>query len=263
MTETCILALPICRRPSTSVAKGGKGPRFTTGYRTAKHALCSVRSGRNFGGHLGGSAGGCDPALPRPAGREDALTAFHGGRAMLRLGFTRLGMAWTEADVDAGYPVLLEAYRAGIATHTRLYPGAIEAVEALKAGGIAVSVCTNKPEGLAELLLTELGVGPSGRWSGRIPFPPVGSRTPCPTGRLLKGPAGWLAGRCWWGTPRRMRRPGWRRGCRVASWTSGRRGRGCRGRPGGAVGPFRGPAGAGGAAFWAGGVHGGHFHIFI
>lgn len=91
-------------------------------------------------------------------GPADALTAFHGGRAMLRLGFSRLGMDWSEADVDAGYPQLLEAYRQGIATHTRLYPGAMEAVEALKQAGFAVSVCTNKPEGLAELLLAELGV---------------------------------------------------------------------------------------------------------
>lgn len=98
-------------------------------------------------------------SLPRAVlGPEDALTAFHGGRAMLRLGFTRLGMAWSEADVDAGYPVLLEAYRQGIAVHTRLYPGAMEAVEALKGAGFRVSVCTNKPEGLAELLLRELGV---------------------------------------------------------------------------------------------------------
>ncbi|RYF97638.1 MAG: haloacid dehalogenase, partial [Caulobacteraceae bacterium] len=53
-------------------------------------------------------------ALPRAClGPEDTLTAFHGGRAMLRLGYERLGMAWTEADVDAGYPVLLEAYRGG------------------------------------------------------------------------------------------------------------------------------------------------------
>jgi phosphoglycolate phosphatase len=91
-------------------------------------------------------------------GPEDALTAFHGGRAMLRLGFDRLERVWTEEDVDAAYPVLLDAYRQGIATHTRLYPGAMEAVEALKSGGFAVSICTNKPEGLAELLLQELGV---------------------------------------------------------------------------------------------------------
>ena len=91
-------------------------------------------------------------------GPADTLTAFHGGRAMLRLGFDRLERVWTEADVDAAYPVLLEAYRGGIATHTRLYPGAMAAVEGLKSAGFAVSICTNKPEGLADLLLTALGV---------------------------------------------------------------------------------------------------------
>jgi phosphoglycolate phosphatase len=97
--------------------------------------------------------------LPRAClGPEDALTAFHGGRAMLRLGFARLEMDWSEADVDAAYPRLLEAYGAAIAVHTRLYPGAMEAVEELRRAGIAVSICTNKPEGLAEGLLRELGI---------------------------------------------------------------------------------------------------------
>lgn len=91
-------------------------------------------------------------------GPGDALTAFHGGRAMLRLGFSRLGRDWGEADVDVAYPVLLEAYRQAIAVHTRLYPGAMEAVEALKSAGFAVSICTNKPEVLAEELLQRLGV---------------------------------------------------------------------------------------------------------
>jgi phosphoglycolate phosphatase len=91
-------------------------------------------------------------------GPADSLTAFHGGRAMLRLGFDRLGRDWSEADVDAAYPLLLAAYSQGIAVHTRLYPGAMEAVETLKSQGFAVSICTNKPEGLAELLLKELGV---------------------------------------------------------------------------------------------------------
>lgn len=102
------------------------------------------------------AANACFPR--RLLGPEDAATAFHGGRAMLRLGFTRLGQDWTEADVDAAYPRLLEAYGAAIAVHTRLYPGAMEAVEALKRAGFAVSICTNKPEGLAEGLLQALGV---------------------------------------------------------------------------------------------------------
>lgn len=91
-------------------------------------------------------------------GPDDALTAFHGGRAMLKLGYERSGRAWTEADVDAGYPVLLDAYREAIDVHTRLYPGAMAAVEILKSQGFAVSICTNKPEALAEELLVRLGI---------------------------------------------------------------------------------------------------------
>lgn len=90
-------------------------------------------------------------------GPDDTLTAFHGGRAMLRLGFSRLGSV-DEAMIDAQYPVLLEAYGQAIAVHTRLYPGAVEAVEALRSKGFAVAICTNKPEGLAEELTLRLGI---------------------------------------------------------------------------------------------------------
>lgn len=87
----------------------------------------------------------------------DALTAFHGGRAMLRLGYSRLG-PWTEADVDGDYPRLLAAYEDTIDRETRLYPGAVEAVAALRHAGFATGICTNKPERLAEILMTRLGV---------------------------------------------------------------------------------------------------------
>ncbi|MGQ0564157.1 MAG: HAD hydrolase-like protein [Gemmobacter sp.] len=88
--------------------------------------------------------------------RADALTAFHGGRAMLRLGFARVG--GTDDMVDAQFPVLLEAYAQGIDRETRLYPGAAEAVQALLSIGFATAICTNKPEGLAETLMVRLGV---------------------------------------------------------------------------------------------------------
>lgn len=87
----------------------------------------------------------------------DALTAFHGGRAMLRLGFSRVA-GRDEAEVNRQYPVLLAAYEDGIDRQTRLYPGAAEAAEALRAAGFALGICTNKPEGLAELLMQRLGV---------------------------------------------------------------------------------------------------------
>jgi phosphoglycolate phosphatase len=134
-------------------------------------------------------------SLPRAVLRPgDALTAFHGGRAMLRLGFSRLRLDWSEADVDAAYPLLLDAYRDGIATHTRLYPGAMVAVEGLKTLGFAVSICTNKPEGLAELLLTKLGVREAfGALVGADTFP-VRKPDPIPY-RAAVERAGGLVGR--------------------------------------------------------------------
>jgi phosphoglycolate phosphatase len=89
---------------------------------------------------------------------RDALTAFHGGKAMLRLGFSRLDRTWTEADVDRAYPDLLVAYANGLDRHTVLYPGAVAAVEKLRRQGYAVAVCTNKPEALALELLRRLGI---------------------------------------------------------------------------------------------------------
>jgi phosphoglycolate phosphatase len=88
----------------------------------------------------------------------DASTAFHGGRAMLTLGLERLGHEDIPGAVEQWFPHLLQAYADDIDRHTRLYPGAMDAVEALKSGGYKVGICTNKPEGLAETLLQRLGV---------------------------------------------------------------------------------------------------------
>jgi phosphoglycolate phosphatase len=88
----------------------------------------------------------------------DTGVALRGGRAMLQLGMERLGRAEDEAVIDRYYPVLLEAYAQAIDVHTVLYPGAMAAVERLSGDGYRVAICTNKPEGLARLLLERLGV---------------------------------------------------------------------------------------------------------
>lgn len=87
----------------------------------------------------------------------DAGIALRGGRMMLRRGLERVGQ-FDAIVVDQYYPVLLEAYQDAIDLHTYVYDGAMEAVEALKTQGYGVGICTNKPEGLAELLLTRLGI---------------------------------------------------------------------------------------------------------
>lgn len=93
-----------------------------------------------------------------PGAAEDRATALKGGRAMLRLGLSRLGPV-DEALVDAGYQPLLQAYGRDIATHTRFYPGALDAVLRLRDRGDAVGICTNKPEGLAHQLMDALDAG--------------------------------------------------------------------------------------------------------
>lgn len=90
-----------------------------------------------------------------PDAAEDRATALRGGRAMLRLGFSRAGPV-DESAVDAGYQPLLDAYARDIATHTTFYPGALDAVARLRDRGDAVAICTNKPEGLARSLMSAL-----------------------------------------------------------------------------------------------------------
>ena len=87
---------------------------------------------------------------------EDMLTAFQGGRAMLRLGLNRSRLRYSEADVDRLFPDLLEYYAANLDVHTQLYPGVTEALDALTTSGWLLGVCTNKPVGLACDLLERL-----------------------------------------------------------------------------------------------------------
>ncbi len=86
----------------------------------------------------------------------DALTAFRGGRAMLRLGVERTGAP--DVLIYEEYQRLLDHYAAHIDVHTVLYPGVEAALDRLAGAGWVLAVCTNKPEGLAETLLTRLGI---------------------------------------------------------------------------------------------------------
>lgn len=88
---------------------------------------------------------------------EDRLTAFHGGRAMLRLGFSRSGKYDAEA-VESAFPEFISRYQECIDVRTFLYPDAVAAVDALRDAGYRVGICTNKPEVQADLLLRRLGV---------------------------------------------------------------------------------------------------------
>lgn len=144
--------------------RAARGGRFTQGYKMSSSGRRTVvfdldGTLADTSADLLAAANACFRGMGHGdvLGPEDSLTAFHGGRAMLRLGFSRIGES-DEAAIDANYPVLLRAYEGAIDVHTRMYPGAVAAVEALKVAGYAVSICTNKPSGLAETLTRRLGI---------------------------------------------------------------------------------------------------------
>jgi phosphoglycolate phosphatase len=85
----------------------------------------------------------------------------HGSRALLRRGLAASGEA-SETLVAAGYPIFLDHYAANICVGTSVYPGLAAALDELKDEGVAVALCTNKPERLTHLLLDALG------WTNRF-----------------------------------------------------------------------------------------------
>ena len=109
---------------------------------------------------------------------RDQLTAFAGGRAMLREGFARVGGEADEAEVARLYQRLLALYGEAIDTNTRLYEGADAALGALAAAGWRLAVCTNKPEALAATLLARLGL--ADRFAAMLGADTIAFRKPDP-----------------------------------------------------------------------------------
>ena len=88
---------------------------------------------------------------------QDSGVALRGARMMLRTGLERAGR-YDAAVVDRYFPIFIDIYADAIDVHSFLFPGAMDAVEALKSQGYGVGICTNKPQALAETLLQRLGV---------------------------------------------------------------------------------------------------------
>ncbi|MGJ0621506.1 MAG: phosphoglycolate phosphatase [Methylocystis sp.] len=79
-----------------------------------------------------------------------------GARALIERGFARQGAPLDAARADALVRDFLVHYEAHIADESRLFPGALAALDRFKAAGFRLAVCTNKPEALARLLLEQL-----------------------------------------------------------------------------------------------------------
>ncbi|GHD72040.1 phosphoglycolate phosphatase, bacterial [Luteimonas padinae] len=91
--------------------------------------------------------------------REDEATV----RSWIGLGTrvlldSALRHAGSTADVDAVMPRLMVHYEDCLLLHARLYPGTVEALEALADAGVAMSMATNKPERMARVLAHAMGI---------------------------------------------------------------------------------------------------------
>jgi phosphoglycolate phosphatase len=71
-------------------------------------------------------------------------------------GYAARGLTLSDQDITEG----VADYTAHATVETVLYPGALAAMEKLRAAGWLLAICTNKPEVPARLLLEELGVLP-------------------------------------------------------------------------------------------------------
>ncbi|MFI4965743.1 MAG: phosphoglycolate phosphatase [Caulobacterales bacterium] len=83
----------------------------------------------------------------------------HGARRLLERGYQAAGAPLPAERMPELFDRFLAHYLAHIADQSRPFPGAVAAVEALRAKGARVALCTNKPTGLANALLAALGIG--------------------------------------------------------------------------------------------------------
>lgn len=95
-----------------------------------------------------------------PIDDDDAVKRMigDGSRILIERAFHTLGAALDEGESDRLLGPFIAAYPAGAGARSRPYPGVVDALERLKAAGVAMGVCTNKPQGPAELLVADLGI---------------------------------------------------------------------------------------------------------
>jgi len=99
-----------------------------------------------------------DGHAPVPLAAARALVGA-GARALIERGYgAREGAPPGGDRLDALVADFLLRYEARIALETRLFPGVEAALTRFAQEGFALAVCTNKPERLARLLLSQLGV---------------------------------------------------------------------------------------------------------
>lgn len=94
-----------------------------------------------------------------PPHEVDEIKRFvgKGTRVMLERALKASG-DYSRERLDALTPVLMDYYQQHLCEHTRPYPGAVEAIDELRARGVRVAVCTNKFARFTLPILRDLGI---------------------------------------------------------------------------------------------------------
>lgn len=95
------------------------------------------------------------PAIPAETLRK---AVGFGARRMIEDALIQRGAELDQSDIDRLLTRFLAYYEPNIARESRPYDGAVAALEAFRAAGARLAVCTNKRLSLAEHLLAELGI---------------------------------------------------------------------------------------------------------
>jgi phosphoglycolate phosphatase len=82
-----------------------------------------------------------------------------GARALITQAMEASGAPVADEELPPLVEVFLAHYRAHIADASVLFPGVLDTLQALKAGGARLAVLTNKPQELTDPLLPLLGLG--------------------------------------------------------------------------------------------------------
>jgi phosphoglycolate phosphatase len=82
-----------------------------------------------------------------------------GGRVLVEKALALTGNPGTEEEIDAAMKGFLATYAAHPVEHSTLFPGALEALERFRDAGVAMGLCTNKPEATTEPVLNAMDLG--------------------------------------------------------------------------------------------------------
>ncbi len=89
---------------------------------------------------------------------EGRLMVGEGARALVERGFAATGPEAGPAALDELTRRYIAIYRCDPVVETIVFPGVVEVLKLLAASGVAMGVCTNKPDEMSRLVLEALGL---------------------------------------------------------------------------------------------------------